>query len=165
MLAFAAAATGGMAIGDLIGQQHGYWIVITTLLVMQPDVRASYWRIVERIAGTVAGVVAAWVMTAAIHSEAVNAAAILAVAPFIPHHLTKRYWLHTGLIALMVLLTYDLTQFDSQGLGRLPLERIEDILIGCAIAFAGTAAAFPRALVAQLTRTAGKLAGVKSGTD
>jgi hypothetical protein len=55
------------------------------------------------------------VMTAAIHSEAVNASAILAVAPFIPRHLTKRYWLHTGLIALMVLLTYDLTQFRFTG--------------------------------------------------
>ncbi len=64
----------------------------------------------------------------------------------------------------MVLLAYDLTQFNSQGLGRLPLERIEDILIGCAIAFVGTAAAFPRSLSAQLAGIAGKLAGAKAGT-
>lgn len=149
-LAFAAAATVGMALGDMIGEQHGYWIVITTLVVMQPDVRGSFWRILERVAGTLAGVAAAWAIAAAIHSETINCVAILIVAPLIPHHLTKRYWLHTGLIALMVLLAYDLTQFNSQGLGRLPLERIEDILLGCAVAFAGTAAAFPRALISQL---------------
>lgn len=145
-LAFAAVATLGMWIGDRIGGLHGYWIVITTLVVMQPDVRASSVRIMQRIAGTLAGVGTAWAIAAVIHSRAVNCAAVLIVAPFIPHHVTQRYWLHTALIALLVLLAFDLTQFDSQGLGQLPLERIEDILIGCGLALIGTAAAFPRAL-------------------
>ena len=55
--------------------------------------------------------------------------------------MTQRYWLHTALIALLVLLAFDLAQFNSQGLGQLPLERIEDIAIGCALALLGTAAA------------------------
>jgi Fusaric acid resistance protein-like len=153
-LAFAATAAIGMYIGDQLGTQHGYWIVITTVLVMQPDVRSSFLRIVQRIGGTLAGVVAAWVVSAGIHSVAANCAAILVVAPLIPHHLTRRYWLHTGLIALLVLLAYDLALFNSQGLGLLPLERIQDILIGCALALIGTAAAFPRAFMAQVVAVA-----------
>jgi hypothetical protein len=149
-LALAAAATFGMWVGDWLGEQHGYWIAITILVVMQPDVRASSARIIQRIAGTLAGVGAAWAIAAVIHSRAVNCAAVLIVAPFIPHHVTQRYWLHTALIALLVLLAFDLAQFNSQGLGQLPLERIVDILIGCGLALAGTAAAFPRALFSHV---------------
>jgi hypothetical protein len=149
-LAFAVMATMGMWIGDRLGEQHGYWIVITTLVVMLPDVRSSSARIVQRIGGTLAGVAAAWVITTTIHSEVAICTAILIVALLIPHHLRERYWLHTGLIALMVLLAYDLAQFNLQGLGRLPIERIEDILIGCAMALIGTAAALPSALIHYL---------------
>jgi Fusaric acid resistance protein-like len=91
---------------------------------------------------------------AAIHSEVVICIAILIVAPLIPHHLRQRYWLHTGLIALMVLLAYDLAQFNSQALGRLPIERIEDILVGCALALIGAAAALPSALIDYLAEAA-----------
>ena len=142
--AFAGAVTAGMWFGDYFDPSHPYWIVITTLVVMLPDARASYGRIFERVAGTLPGVAVAWAITAAIHAPAAICMGILFVAPLIPHHLTKRYWLHTGLIALMVLLAYDLTQNNVQGLGKLPLERMEDILVGCAIAFIGSAAAFAR---------------------
>jgi uncharacterized membrane protein YccC len=83
-------------------------------------------------------------------SEAVVCAAILVVVPLIPHHLANRYWLHTALIALMVLLAYDLSELDSQGIAKLLSERLIDVLIGCAIALVGTAAAFPREAAAQI---------------
>jgi uncharacterized membrane protein YccC len=60
-----------------------------------------------------------------------------------PHHLAHRYWLHTALIAVMVLLTCDLTLLGTRGNAALLTERLEDILLGCAIALCGTAAAFP----------------------
>ncbi|HZC54758.1 MAG TPA: hypothetical protein VE396_01750 [Xanthobacteraceae bacterium] len=70
-------------------------------------------------------------------------------APFIPHHIGARYWLHTALIALIVLLAYDLTELSTQGLNAagmadLLIERMKDILLGCAMALVGTVAAFPR---------------------
>ena len=85
-----------------------------------------------------------------VHSVTVISVAILLVAPLIPHHLTTRYWLHTALIALMVLLAYDLTEFNSQGIGDLLIERVKDILIGCAMALVGTAVAFPREAIAEI---------------
>jgi len=50
----------------------------------------------ERVFGTIAGVIAARVITMLFHSAAVICIAILAVAPLIPHHHANRYWLHTG---------------------------------------------------------------------
>jgi uncharacterized membrane protein YccC len=143
-LAFAGAATAALWIGQALDPTHTIWVVATTLVVMQADARLSYRRIVERIAGTFAGVVAAWLITTS-QSIALIAACVLLVAPLIPHHLANRYWLHTALIALMVLLAYDLAEFDAQSISKLLFERVVDMLLGCAIALVGTAAAFPRA--------------------
>jgi Fusaric acid resistance protein-like len=157
-VAFAGTVTAGMWLGVYIDPSHPYWIVITALVVMQPDARASYGRILERIIGTLPGVVVAWLITAIVHAPAAICAAILVVAPLIPHHHAKRYWLHTGLIALLVLLAYDLTQFNAEGLGKLPLERMEDILVGCVIAVIGSAAAFPHSHApAPTVRTVNRL--------
>jgi hypothetical protein len=49
------------------------------------NARASYRRIVERVGGTFAGVVAAWVITMATKSQVIICAVILVVAPLIPH--------------------------------------------------------------------------------
>jgi len=148
-LAFAGAATAALWIGQALDPTHTIWVVATTLVVMQADARLSYRRIVERIAGTFAGVAAAWVITGS-QSIALISTCVLVVAPLIPHHLASRYWLHTALIALMILLAYDLAEFDSESISKLLFERVIDMLLGSAIALVGTAAAFPRSAVAEL---------------
>jgi hypothetical protein len=147
--AYAVASTMGLWLGSSLDPTHRFWIVITTLLVMLPDANASYRRIVERVTGTFAGVVAAWAITVATDSMTLISLAILIVAPFIPHHVGERYWLHTALIALVVMLAYDLTELSMQGVSPLSMadllmERMKDILLGCAMALIGTVAAFPR---------------------
>jgi uncharacterized membrane protein YccC len=141
-LAYASAATASLWIGLWHDPIHTIWIVTTTLLVMQPDARASFRRILERIGGTLLGLAAAWAITMLTHSPVAICAAILVVAPLIPHHLAKRYWLHTGLIALMILLAYDLIVLNAGGIAGLLGERLQDMLIGCGLAASGTAAAF-----------------------
>ena len=148
-LAFSGAATAALWIGGTLEPIHTIWVVATTLVVMQPDARASYRRVVERIAGTFAGVLAAWAIIAAFPSVAVVCAVILVVAALIPHHLANRYWLHTALIALLVLLAYYLAEFDAHAIAKLLMERVIDMLLGCAVALVGTAAAFPRGVVAE----------------
>jgi len=147
--AYALATTMGMWIGSSLDPTHRFWIVITTLLVMLPDANASYRRIVERITGTFLGVVAAWAITIGSDSMALISLAILVIAPFIPHHIGERYWLHTALIALAVMLAYDLTELSTQltsaeSMASLLMERMRDILLGCAMALIGTVVAFPR---------------------
>ena len=149
-LAFAGAATAALWIGQTLDPTHTIWVVATTLVVMQADARASYRRIVERIAGTFAGVFAAWLIVFAAPSVAFICVAILVAAPLIPHHLANRYWLHTALIAVMILLAYYLAVRDTRGITQLLSERVVDMLLGCTLALVGTAAAFPHLAAAEL---------------
>ena len=64
-LAYAAAAAVALWIGLTLEPLRAVWVVTTTLIVMQADARASYQRIVERIMGTFAGVLIAWLIAVA----------------------------------------------------------------------------------------------------
>jgi hypothetical protein len=149
-LAFSGAALAALWIGRTLDPVHTIWVVVTTLVVMRPDASASYRHIVERVAGTFAGAAVAWVIAMLFHSVAVIVIVILLVAPFIPLQIANRYWLHAALIALMVLLAHDLTLLGARGGVNLLSERLQDVLLGCAIALVGTAVAFPREAAAEL---------------
>jgi uncharacterized membrane protein YccC len=148
-IAFAAASTASLWIGLTIDPARALWAAITTLLVMQPDARASYVRMAERIVGTVLGVAAAFAVTTVVTTPALTALCIFVVAPLVPHHLQHRYWLHTALIALLILLAYRLGTFDPRVLHGLFAERLEDVLLGAGLALIGTVFAFPRAAPAE----------------
>jgi uncharacterized membrane protein YccC len=143
-VAYAGAATVSLWLGVQIDPERALWVVVTTLLVMQSDARLSYVRIVHRVAGTVVGVVAAFALTDILQAPWPIAAAVLILAPFIPHHLQHRYWLHTALITLVVLLAYHLATSDPRILRGLLTERLEDVLLGAGLALIGTLLAFPR---------------------
>lgn len=143
-LAYAAAATASLWLGVRIDPERALWVTVTTLVVMQSDARLSYVRIVHRIAGTVAGVVAAFALTSLLQDPWVIALAALVLAPFIPHHLQHRYWLHTALIAVVILLAYHLATSDPRILRGLMTERLQDVLLGAGLALIGTLLAFPR---------------------
>jgi uncharacterized membrane protein YccC len=71
---------------------------------------------------------------------------MVAVAAFVPHYVRKRYWLHTALIALLVLLAYDLATAAGSGddnMSVLFIERLADVSLGAILALIGTAIAFP----------------------
>lgn len=143
-IAYAAAACASLALGVATDPSRVLWVVVTTLVVMQPDARASYVLIVQRIAGTVLGVIVAFGITKIVHAPWPIAVILLCVAPLIPHHLQNRYWLHTALIALLVLLAYDLAALDPRIMQGLLTERLQDVLLGGGIALIGTLVAFPR---------------------
>ncbi len=146
-LAYGGAATASLAIGNTLDPERVLWVVTTTLVVMQPDARMSYVRIVERIIGTVVGVVAAYAITSVVHASIPLCAGIVIIAALVPHHLQHRYWLHTGLIALLILLAYDLGTPDPRVIHGLFVERLQDMLLGCAFALVGTVLAFPGRLI------------------
>ena len=141
--AYSAAAIAGLWLGITLDPIRAVWIVATTLFVMQPDARASYVRVVERTVGAVTGVVAAYLLASLLPSPAFLCAAALLIAPLAPHHLVSRYWLHTALIAIFILLAYDIAEFGSPAAHGIFVERLQDMLLGCGIALVATAAAFP----------------------
>jgi hypothetical protein len=69
----------------------------------------------------------------------------VAVAAFLPHYVRTRYWLHSALIALLVLLAYDRATAAGSGNGNMStvfVERLAEVSLGAILI--GTAIAFPR---------------------
>ncbi len=145
-LAYSAVAGTGLWIGLALDPIRAIWVSTTTLVVMQADAGANYRRIVGRIAGTGAGVIAALALTAVLRTPPALCAAMVVVAAFLPQYVRTRYWLHSALIALLVLLAYDLGTTDSGGnadMSALFVDRLTDVSLGAILALAGTAFAFP----------------------
>jgi len=59
---------------------HGYWLLMTSLIVLQPHVSGTMRRGLERIGGTVAGGILAALLAAALHSQLATAAALFPLA-------------------------------------------------------------------------------------
>jgi uncharacterized membrane protein YccC len=59
---------------------HGYWLLMTSLIVLQPHVSGTMRRSLERIGGTVAGGILAAVLAVALHSQLATAAALFPLA-------------------------------------------------------------------------------------
>jgi hypothetical protein len=145
-LTYAAAAALGLWVGMTFDPTRAIWVSITTLVVMQADAGANYRRIVGRIVGTFAGVIAALASTMVLRTPAALCAAMVVVAAFLPHYLRRRYWLHTALIALLVLLAYALATAAGsadENMATLFIERLADVSLGAILALIGTAVAFP----------------------
>jgi uncharacterized membrane protein YccC len=149
-LAYAAAAAGGLLLGVATGAVRPYWVATTSLVVMQPDSGLSYRRVVQRIAGTLAGALAAWPL---VHALAALPrplagwaawAALLPVAFASPQGLPRNYWLHSALVTLLVFTLFDLAAYGRGVPPALFTERVRDVLIGCAFALLGTLLSSPR---------------------
>ncbi|MDR3448016.1 MULTISPECIES: YccS family putative transporter [unclassified Dyella] len=120
----------GYAVLHAVHPKHGYWILLTTLLVCQPSYGATRLRLAQRVAGTVAGLVLGW--------------ATLQLVPFGPWQMLlivvsgvtffaarlRRYATATTAITLFVVLCFN--QVGSGYDAMLP--RLLDTLIGTAIA-------------------------------
>jgi hypothetical protein len=83
-----------------------------------------------------------------LRTPAALCAAMVVVAAFLPHYVRTRYWLHSALIALLVLLAYDLATTAGSGSGNVNMsalfvERLADVSLGAMLALIGTAIAFP----------------------
>jgi uncharacterized membrane protein YccC len=59
---------------------HGYWLLLTSLIVLQPHVSGTLRRGLERIGGTVGGGILAAFLAAALHSQLATAAVLFPLA-------------------------------------------------------------------------------------
>jgi YccS/YhfK family integral membrane protein len=106
--------------------------MLTTVFVCQPSFGATRQRVVQRVLGTFAGLVAGWAVLGLVPSLMVQAAlAVVAGVVFFTTR-TSRYLLATGAMTLLVLLCFNQAG-DSH---TLFVPRIVDTLIGSAIAVA-----------------------------
>jgi hypothetical protein len=142
-LAYALSATAGLWIGIASGSIRAVWTSAITLVLMVPDVGATYRRVIGGLAGTVLAVFAVWLLTGISHAPPVLCATILAIAFVLPSQV-MRFWAFSGLIAIIVLLAWDLASGDPRLEPTLLAERLVDMVVGAALVLIFTAALFPR---------------------
>jgi len=66
----------------LLHINHGYWLLMTSLIVLQPHVSGTMRRGLERIGGTVAGGILAALLAVVLHSQLATAAVLFPLALF-----------------------------------------------------------------------------------
>ncbi|MEX6502927.1 YccS family putative transporter [Pseudomonas zhanjiangensis] len=124
------ALAAGYGVLHWIHPAQGYWILLTTVFVCQPNYGATRLKLVQRIAGTVLGLVLGWALFDLFPSPLVQA--FIAVAAGVAFFATRssRYTLATAAITLLVLFCFNQV---GDGYGLI-VPRLIDTLIGSLIA-------------------------------
>ncbi|NLS13402.1 TIGR01666 family membrane protein [Vibrio sp. SM6] len=128
----ALALTLGYGVIQAFQFEHGFWILLTTLFVCQPNYSATKQKLVARVAGTFAGLLIGVPLLALFPSLASQLAFIVLFGVLFFAFRINSYGFATCFITLLVLFCY-----NQLGEGyAVILPRLSDTLIGCGIAVA-----------------------------
>ncbi|MGW2725258.1 FUSC family protein [Streptomyces sp. NPDC001492] len=119
------------ALVSIIPVPRSYWVALTITFVLKPDFGSVFSRALLRALGTVAGLVIAAAVLAAVPRGWWDVVAMLVLAPLIPALTPRGYGYQTAAITPVILLLSDI--LNHQGTALL-LPRLVDSLIGCGIA-------------------------------
>ena len=113
LLGIAMAVLLGVGTAIVIGEYRhpaGEWLLLTMIVVSQPDLHGTYRHTFERVVGTIAGVLAAGVISLALGDAPLRTmlAIALLIAAFAFRQLPGRYW------AYVVFLTPGIVLIESQ---------------------------------------------------
>lgn len=129
-LRLAIALTAGYGVLHAIHPSQGYWVLLTTVFVCQPNFGATRRRLSQRIVGTVLGLVAGWALFDLFPNPLVQSLFAVAAGVVFFASRARHYTLATIAITLLVL-----SCFNQVGDGYgLIWPRLVDTLIGSLIA-------------------------------
>ncbi|ABZ76554.1 hypothetical protein Shal_1990 [Shewanella halifaxensis HAW-EB4] len=120
-----------MLTADWLNAQHASWVGLTVLFVMHVDAANAWGKIGMRIAGTLLGVICAYIAVSYLPSWSFPYLIMLA-ALLMPTCLRQNYLLFSWLITMVILLVVDLAMLQQGGDEFLIQWRFIDTLIGCA---------------------------------
>ena len=129
----------GYAFIQFTGLQHGYWILLTSLFVCQPNYSATRRRLALRIIGTLVGVAIGLPILWFVPSQEGQLLLIVITGVLFFAFRNVQYAHATMFITLLVLLCFNLL---GEGF-EVALPRIIDTLLGCAIAWAAVSFIWP----------------------
>jgi uncharacterized membrane protein (TIGR01666 family) len=129
----------GYAFIQFTGLQHGYWILLTSLFVCQPNYSATRRRLALRIIGTLVGVAIGLPILWFVPSLEGQLILIVITGVLFFAFRNVQYAHATMFITLLVLLCFNLL---GEGF-EVALPRIIDTLLGCAIAWAAVSFIWP----------------------
>ncbi len=128
----AVALAAAVAVADLSGVQHGFWVVLGTLSVLRTSAAATGATAWRALAGTVAGFAAGALLLAAIGTGQGALWAALPVAVLIASYAPGTTPFLVGQAAFTVTIVVLFNILVPAG-WRVGLLRIEDVAIGCAV--------------------------------
>jgi len=123
----------------LLRIDHGYWLLLTSLIVLQPHVSGTMRRGVERIGGTVGGGILAAVLAATLHSQLATAAVLFPMALLALAILPVSY----AAFVFFLTPTFVLAWLPYSGDWQLALVRTVNTVAGAAISLAAMIFLFP----------------------
>ncbi|RPH21713.1 TIGR01666 family membrane protein [Buttiauxella warmboldiae] len=129
----------GYAFIQFTGLKHGYWILLTSLFVCQPNYSATRRRLALRIIGTLVGVAVGLPVLYFVPSIEGQLVLIVITGVLFFAFRNVQYAHATMFITLLVLLCFNLL---GEGF-EVAMPRIFDTLMGCAIAWAAVSFIWP----------------------
>ena len=123
----------------LLRIDHGYWLLLTSLIVLQPHVSGTMRRGVERIGGTVGGGILAAVLAATLHSQLATAVVLFPMALLALAILPVNY----AAFVFFLTPTFVLAWLPFSGDWQLALVRTVNTIAGAAISLAAMIFLFP----------------------
>lgn len=129
----------GYAFIQLTGMQHGYWILLTSLFVCQPNYSATRHRLALRIIGTLLGVAIGLPVLFFVPSLEGQLLLIVITGVLFFSFRNVQYAHATMFITLLVLLCFNLL---GEGF-EVALPRVVDTIAGCGIAWAAVSFIWP----------------------
>lgn len=122
----------GYILLQLVHPAQGYWILLTTMLVCQPDYGATRSRFIHRVGGTIVGLVIGWALLRLFVLPQVQLWLIVVSGVVFFATRFRHYFVAAAAISVLVLLS-----FNQVGNGYdLIVPRLIDTLIGGALAAA-----------------------------
>ncbi|MES1951670.1 hypothetical protein S4A8_12487 [Salinisphaera sp. S4-8] len=129
----------GYIVLKLVHPEQGYWILLTVMLVCQPDYGATRQRVVQRIGGTVLGLVLGWALLKLFPATEIQLLLTIAAGVTFFAARFRRYVVAAAAISVLVLLA-----FNQVGNGfDLIVPRLLDTVIGAVLAFAAMRLVLP----------------------
>lgn len=120
----------GYGIMGLFNIGYGYWVLLTTVFVCRPNYGATKIRLVQRIVGTIIGVILSWVLISLFPDPNVDALIVIITGVLFFTFRTSHYALSTVFITVMVLCCFN--QIGTSAFTVI-VPRLLDTLIGCLI--------------------------------
>ena len=118
---------------------HGYWLMMTSLIVLQPHVSGTLRRGLQRIGGTVGGGILAALLAIVLHSQLVTGIVLFPLALLALALLPVNY----AAFAFFLTPTFVLAFLRHTGDWQLAMLRIGNTIAGAAIAIAAMTVLFP----------------------
>jgi uncharacterized membrane protein YccC len=130
----------GIAVYKYFQIPHGYWIAMTTMIVLQPEFGATMTKAFNRMKGTVLGVIAGSLIFLLALPLPVNVAIVVVCTFFMTYFVQRNYAVAAFFITVMVIALFHLLEPVTWQLGII---RLVNTLAGCGVAMLGGYAFWP----------------------